>query len=259
MTAVPVVKVIGVGMGDPEHLTGQAIAALNRVDVFFVLDKGAGADELSAVRRELCRRVITDRPYRFVDLPDPRRDRGASDYLAAVRDWTAARAAVLGQAIDRELATGACGGLLAWGDPAFYDSTLRVLDALPGAGRVDIEVVPGISSIQLLAAAHRISLTRVGRPVQVTTGRRLAAEGLPPACDDVVVMLDGDCSFRHVDPTGVTIYWGAHLASPHQVLVAGALADVADDVVRARAEAKARRGWVMDTYLLRRTELPAPD
>lgn len=248
------IKVIGVGMGEPEHLTGQAVAALNSVDVFFVLDKGTPADELSTVRRDLCRRVITSHHYRFVHVDDPARDRAADDYVRAVADWTAARAAALGEAIGKELGRDDCGALLAWGDPAFYDSTLRVLDALPEP--VDVEVIPGLSSIQLLAAAHGISLTRVGGPLQVTTGRHLAAAGFPPGCDDVVVMLDGNCSFRQLEPGGVTIYWGAHLGSKDQVLIAGELATVAREIVAARSAARSRRGWVMDTYLLRRSTQP---
>jgi precorrin-6A synthase len=259
------VKVIGVGMGELEHLTGQALVALNSVDVFLVLEKGTD-DDLAQVRRELCQRAIPSRSYRFVELEDPRRDRAADDYGRAVTDWTAARASVVGRAIRDELGEDGCAGLLAWGDPAFYDSTLRVLaSAATPEAPFRVEVVPGLSSIQLLAAAHRVSLTRVGSPLQVTTGRRLAADGFPPGCDDVVVMLDGDTAFRHIDPAGMTIYWGAHLASAYETLVAGDLRTVAGEIVERRAEAKARRGWVMDTYLLRREraagradDLPGP-
>ena len=42
------IYVIGIGAGDPEHLTVQAIAAMNRVDVFFIIDKGAAKDDLAA-------------------------------------------------------------------------------------------------------------------------------------------------------------------------------------------------------------------
>ena len=35
------VLVVGIGSGDPAHLTGEAVAALNAVDVFLVADKGA--------------------------------------------------------------------------------------------------------------------------------------------------------------------------------------------------------------------------
>ena len=32
--------IIGIGAGDPDYLTVQAINALNRTDVFFLMDKG---------------------------------------------------------------------------------------------------------------------------------------------------------------------------------------------------------------------------
>ncbi len=247
------VKVIGVGMGNSRHLTAEAVDALRSVDVFFVLEKGSAADELAGLRRDLCRSVIGTGSYRFVEVPDPARDRLAGDYTAAVRDWTAARSAVLLDAMEAQLQPGQTAGILAWGDPAFYDSTLRVLDAGRRAGHLEVDVVPGISSIQMLAAAHRISLTRVGRPLQVTTGRRLAEDGFPAGCDDVVVMLDGRCSFRDIDPAGLCIYWGVDLGGPDQVIMAGELEEVAETIVARRAEIRARRGWAMDTYLLRRT------
>ena len=39
---------IGIGAGDPEHVTVQAVRAMNEVDVFFVLDKGGDRSELAA-------------------------------------------------------------------------------------------------------------------------------------------------------------------------------------------------------------------
>jgi precorrin-6A synthase len=248
--AVARITVVGIGLGEADQLSSRAVAALNEIDVFFVLGKDSPADDLARLRQDLCRQVVTGHDYRFVEVADPPRDREAGDYEAAVADWTAARAAALSTAIDEHLRPGRHGGLLAWGDPAFYDSTLRVLDALRRP--VDLEVIPGVSSIQALAAAHGVSLTRVGRPLLLTTGRRLSAEGMPPGFDDVVVLLDGEAAFRRIDPAGVRIYWGAHLGGPDQVLVAGDLAEVSDRIVEARRVARARRGWVMDTYLLRR-------
>ena len=248
------VLVIGIGMGGPDQVTLEAVAALNRVDVFFGMEKGGAADELVAMRQAVCERHATSRPYRYVNAPDPERDRAPSSYRHAVADWTAARAALWERMLADELAADGCGAFLAWGDPAFYDSTLRVLDAVAAAGRLAlrVEVIPGISSIQALAAAHRLSLTQVGRPVLLTTGRRLAAEGMPGGVDDVVVMLDGDATFARLDPTGLDIYWGAYLGDPRQMLVAGPLAEVRDEIVARRREARATRGWIMDTYLLRR-------
>ena len=246
------VKVIGVGMGDPRQLTAEAVDALRSVDVFFALEKGSAADELVERRRELCKAVIGTDDYRFVTVPDPPRDRSTTAYVEAVRDWTAARRDVLLHTMEAHLGPGQTAGILAWGDPAFYDSTLRVLDAARAPGHLEVEVIPGISSLQMLAAAHRISLTRVGRPLLVTTGRRLAEEGFPPGCQDLVVMLDGGCSFQHLDPDGVHIYWGADLGGPEQAIVSGELRQAAPIILARRAELRSRRGWVMDTYLLRR-------
>lgn len=246
------VEVIGVGMGNPSQLTADAVAALRKVDVFFVLEKGSAADELARLRLALCRAVLGTGSYRFVCVPDPPRDRVSANYEQAVKDWTVARGDALLEAMEAHLQAGQTAGILAWGDPAFYDSTLRVLDAARQAGRVDVEVVPGISSIQMLAAAHCMSLTRVGRPLQVTTGRRLAEDGFPTGCDDVVVMLDGNCSFRYLDPEGINIYWGVDLGGPHQVILSGRLGAVAQKIMATRAEIRDRRGWAMDTYVLRR-------
>jgi len=147
------------------------------------------------------------------------------------------------------------GAFLVWGDPALYDSTLSVLDRILVRGRVEFEheVIPGISSVSALAARHRVPLNRIGRPIEITTGRRLAA-GLHPDADDVVVMLDADCSFRHIADGDTEIFWGAYLGTDDEILVSGKLRDVADQIERLRAQARERRGWIMDTYLLRRPE-----
>ncbi|MDA0644660.1 hypothetical protein [Nonomuraea ferruginea] len=47
--------------------------------------------------------------------------------------------------------------------------------------------------------------------------RRLAAEG--PTADDTVVMLDAHCSFTGLDD--FTVYWGAYLGTPDEILVSG--------------------------------------
>jgi precorrin-6A synthase len=129
-----------------------------------------------------------------------------------------------------------------------------VIERMLAAGRVafSYEVIPGVSAIHALTARHRIPLNRVGGAVQITTGRRLAAGGWPPDVDDLVVMLDADCSFRTLHPAGVEIYWGAYLGTPDELLVAGPLAEAAPEIERVRAQARERKGWIMDTYLLRR-------
>lgn len=246
---------IGIGAGDPEHVTQQAIRALNEADVLFVIEKGSEKEDLVALRREICERYISKQSYRIVDVRDPERDRDAADYAAAVEAWRDQRAAVWERVITSELRDGeGVGAILVWGDPALYDSTLAVVDRIRAAGRVEleIEVIPGISAIAALCARHAISLNRVGEAVHVTTGRRLAREGWPVQnAPDVVVMLDARCAFSQLRGLGLRIYWGAYLGTPDELLIAGKLDEVADEIVRVRAQARERKGWIMDTYLLR--------
>ena len=244
--------IIGIGAGNPDHLTVQAINALNQVDVVFVMDKGQEKDDLVRLRKEICERFIKDRPYRFVETADPRRDPAAS-YETAVRVWHEQRAAIYERLIGEELGDDGCGAFLGWGDPSLYDSTLRIIDQLIERGEVvfEHEVIPGITAVQALAAGHKIALNRIGKSVHITTGRKLA-DGLPDGIDDVVVMLDGDCSFKAIDAAGIDIYWGAYVGTSDEILIAGELRAVADLIELVRAAAKARKGWVMDTYLLRK-------
>jgi len=247
------VLVIGIGAGDPEHVTVQAINALNEADVFFVIEKGHETDELVRLRREICERYIDEQTYRIVEIADAPRDRTTPAYREAVEDWRARRAELWERAIADELDDDGCGAFLVWGDPSLYDSTLAVLEQIRARGTVafEHEVVPGISSVQALTARHRMPLNRVGGAVQITTGRRLA-EGFPDGVDEVVVMLDADCSFRHLDDDGLEIHWGAYLGMDDEILVSGRVNEVGPQIERLRAEARERKGWIMDAYLLRR-------
>ena len=244
------VLVIGIGAGDPEQVTVQAIRAMNRADIVFVIEKDDRTDELARVRHEILERYLEDgRRPRIIPLPDPPRDRSAAAYGSAVVDWRRRRADQWERAIAAEEG---CMAFLVWGDPAIYDSTLAVLDEVLARGTVefDHEVIPGISSVQALAARHRVPFNRIGGAVQITTGRRLAA-GFPTEADDVLVMLDSDCTFTRLDGD-IDIYWGAYVGTEDEILVAGRVADVAEEIRRLRREARERKGWVMDSYLLRR-------
>ncbi|MEU2614220.1 precorrin-6A synthase (deacetylating) [Micromonospora sp. NPDC007271] len=250
------ILIIGIGAGDPGQLTLAAAEAMRQTDVFFLLDKGAEKHDLIALRQELMARFA--RPdHRVVEVRDPDRDRSADGYVKAVDDWRRERADLLEAAIAEHLPDDGCGAFLAWGDPALYDSTLAVVEDILARQRITFTytVIPGISSVATLAARHRIGLNRVGRPFLVTTGRRLAAQ-LPRDVDDIVVMLDAQCAFtRHVDED-LDIFWGAYLGTRDEILIAGPLRDVAARIVRARQEARESKGWIMDTYLLRRRDAP---
>jgi precorrin-6A synthase len=247
------VLAIGVGAGDPAQITVEAIEALNRADVLFELERGTV--DLTLARRGLLDRHLTRRPPPpIVAVTEPARDRRAADYVGAVDEWRSRRADAWAQAIATRVPANGCGAFLVWGDPSLYDSTIAVLDEIlarePEAFRY--EVIPGVSSLHALTARHRISLNRPGEAVQITTGRRLAEHGWPAGVRDVVVMLDADCSFRHVLAEPLDIYWGAYLGTGDELLRAGPLTELAGEIERVRRQARARKGWIMDLYLLRR-------
>lgn len=249
------ILLIGIGAGNPDHVTMQAVEALNRADVIFVMEKGVAKERLAALRREICRRYLRRGDTRIVEAASPERNTAPADYRACVEDLNKAKQSVFERLIAEELAEGQCGAFLLWGDPGLYDSTLRNVEAIAAAGRqtLEIEIIPGIMAPQVLAASHRIPLNRIAQSVHITTGRKLR-EGWPEAADSIVVMLDGEESFGSYAKTGedIDIFWGAYLGMEEEILVAGKLADVADEISRVRTQARAANGWIMDTYLMRR-------
>ncbi len=246
---------IGVGAGDPEWVTLAAVRAIQEIDVLFVVVKEREYDDLVEARRSIIERHRT-RPLTMVELLDPPRPwQSVPDYPAAVAAWRAHRLESWGQAVAGHLGEGQSGGFLVWGDPSLYESTLAIVEQLVASASEEItyRVIPGVSSVLALAAAHRIPLNRQGRAVQISPARMLAS-GMPEGVDDVVVMLDGKQAFASIDPAGLDIYWGAYLGTPEQLLVSGPLGDVAEEIIRVRADAAARLGWVFDAYLLRRRD-----
>src|SRR5918993_1181604 len=182
--------------------------------------------------------------------------RDPADYRACVDELNQAKQAVFENLIG-QLQDGETGAFLVWGDPMLYDSTIRNLDALKEGGLAfDYDVIPGITAIQALAAAHKIPLNRIAEAVTITTGRKLA-NGFPPDIDSVVVLLDGEDTFGRFTDQDMDIYWGAYLGTPNEILIAGKVKDVAEEIHRRRSEARRANGWIMDTYLLRRATTPS--
>ncbi len=244
---------IGVGTGNPDHLTFEGAAALRDADLVLIPRKGPDKADLADLRRQICERVLGAGAARIAEFDMPRRD-AAAGYLEGVADWHAAIAEVWQATIAQASPPPALVALLVWGDPSLYDSTLRIaarLDPPP-----DIRVVPGVTALQALTAAHRIPLNDVGQPVLVTTGRRLRDDGWPPGVDRIAVMLDAGGAYRALEPADLDIWWGAYLGMPEELLIQGRLADVADEIERTRAAARARHGWIMDIYILSRRPLP---
>lgn len=242
---------VGIGTGNPEHLTLQAVRELNAADLILIPRKGDDKADLAELRRTICAQVLTNPAVRIVEFDMPRRDVADPDYHRGVAHWHRAIAHVWNEAIHANLPQGGTVALLVWGDPALYDSTLRIAAQLNPAP-MTIRSIPGIMSLNMLAAAHTIPLNDIGAPFLVTTGRQLRDHGWPPGTDTVVAMLDGDCSFQHIPADAISIYWGAYVGMAEQILLSGPLAQIGPRIIAARAEARARHGWIMDIYLLRR-------
>ena len=240
---------IGIGTGNPEHLTLQAIRAINAQDLVLIPRKGAGKADLADLRRAICDEVLTNPATQVAEFDLPVRDDSTPDYHQRVNDWHDAIAQRWQSAMARfPKATKVA--LLVWGDPSLYDSTLRIaarLDPMP-----EIEVIPGITSLQALTAAHAIPINDIGAPYLVTTGRKLRDEGWPAGVNTIAVMLDGACAFQTLDLRRYHIWWGAYVGMKEQIIRTGRLADVAPDIIKTRAEARANHGWIMDIYILRR-------
>ena len=245
------VRIIGIGMG-PAQVTPEAAEALRSVDYVLAADKGAD-DGLLALRRAVVD-AHAEGAVEIVHVADPPRDRSAdlttADYEGAVAEWHEARATAYATVLRER---GGSAAFLVWGDPALYDSTIRVVEKIQQLGLpVEFDVLPGISAPQLLAARHRIVLHEVGRPVHVTTGRRLQ-EAVAAGQDNIVAMLNPPPD--RLDLAGLddwAVWWGANLGATGEQLVAGRLGDVVGQIAEARAQARSDAGWVMDVLLLRK-------
>lgn len=246
-------SLIGIGTGNPEHVTLAAVRALNEADLILLPRKGEAKSDLIDLRRLLCRDLLeASSRTRVVEFDLPCRDARA-DYLGAVDDWHDAIAEVWAELMATHLPRGGRVGMLIWGDPSLYDSSLRIAERLGGKGpALDICVEPGITSLQALTAAHRIPLNALAEPVLITTGRRLRERGWPSDAESVAVMLDSGGAFQALPQEGLTIWWGAYLGMDKQCLIDGPLVDVAATILERRAALRERHGWIMDVYLLRR-------
>lgn len=243
---------VGIGTGNPDHLTLQAVRELNAADLILIPRKEQNKADLADLRQTLCKQILTNPACRIAEFDMPRRNTADPDYRHGVVQWHNAIARVWQETICTHLPQGGTVALLVWGDPALYDSTLRIAARLEPAPQ--IRSIPGIMSLNMLAAAHTIALNDIGAPFTVTTGRQLRDHGWPKGSNTVIVMLDGDCSFQSIPAKDITIYWGAYVGMPEQILLSGPLTEIGPEITTTRAQARACHGWIMDIYLLRRSE-----
>lgn len=234
---------IGIGTGNPGHITQEGMQALRDASLILLPLKGADKVALADLRRAII--AASGTTARIVCFDYPERDPN-TPYLQRVSDWhdqIALQWASAAKDSDGPVA------LLVWGDPSLYDSTLRIAERL--TPKPNLRVIPGITAVQALTAAHAIPLNTVNGTITITTGRRLRDGGWPEGAETLVVMLDAECSFQHLTQDGLHIWWGAYLGSPDQILLAGPARQLTPTIIKTRAKARQQHGWIMDSYLLR--------
>ena len=239
---------IGIGTGNPDHVTLQGVQAIREADLILIPRKGESKADLAGVREEIIAKACETPPQiTYFDIPKRRSDEG---YLRGVDDWHDA-IALRWQAAIAEYPNVTKVALLIWGDPSLFDSSLRIAARLDPQPRK--RVIPGITALQALTAAHAIPINDIGAPYVVTTGRRLRDDGWPADASKVAVMLDGECSFQSLDMASYDICWGAYVGMKEEILIRGRLIDVAQQILDTRAKARADHGWIMDIYLLQKS------
>ena len=242
---------IGIGTGNPDHITRQAEKAIEQADLVLLPHKDDSKAELAQVRLTLLESLAVQEP-RIAHFDMPVRRQQGDDYDQQVDEWHDAIAQRWNECLRSHLPAGSGRvALLVWGDPALYDSTLRIASRL-GLNKDQVHVVPGITSMQVLCSAHGIALNEIGAPFLVTTGRQLRESGWPQGINTLVVMLDGQSSYEQLTEPDIDIFWGAYLGMPQQILMQGRLTEVKDSISAKRQQARQLHSWIMDIYLLRR-------
>ena len=238
---------IGIGTGNPDHITRQAEKAIASADWIMIPTKGDNKADLADLRHDICAQIAGVDLSRILEFELPVRD-PAIPYVDRVQHWHDAIADVWQETIQVNIKTGKV-ALLIWGDPSLYDSSLRIASRLNPAPK--ITVLPGLTSLQVLTAAHAIPINELAHPFVVTTGRQLRDNGWPTGMDTVAVMLDGECSFQSLENQNCQIYWGAYVGMKEEILIQGPLDQVSEQIVEMRAKARENHGWIMDIYVLK--------
>ncbi|MGR3502619.1 precorrin-6A synthase (deacetylating) [Pseudaestuariivita sp.] len=241
-------SLIGIGSGNPEHLTLQAARVLGEADLVLLPEKGHDKAQLADIRREILAVHAAQVPVAPFTMPE--RDPAIADYETRVNAWHDAIADVWKDALSPLDGTGHA-ALLVWGDPSLYDSTLRIAARVATRLKLEIEVIPGITSVQALTASFAEPLNTLGGPVTILPARRLRDGGWPEGAETLVVMLDAGTSFETL-PVDTQVWWSAYAGMAQEVRIAGPLGEVLAQIREARKAARARHGWVMDITMLRR-------
>lgn len=237
------IYLIGIGPGDPKYLTVQAIERIRKLKTFLIPLKKGKKSQLTEIRKKIIEYCRSDREFRLIELDFPERKK-FQPYEDSVRQWREEKKRMLLEVIkDIDEA-----GLMIWGDPSLYDGHIDIMREIQEHIPLEIEVIPGISSISVLAAKHKSSLNKIGGSLLITTPRGLRK--MKELTDNTVVLLDNYETFRFFKGKNLKIYWGAYLGTEDETIFSGYLDECLEQLVELRRELKNKHGWIMETYLL---------
>lgn len=239
------ITIIGIGPGHPDQITVQAVKAINAHRVILIpVKEGTTTGD---TRRLIAERHLTDpAAHELVDVPMPKvSDRPKGDYAKSVGTFRDQQAKAFADALDAAGADEVA--ILAWGCPTLFDGTIEGVRAYP---EVEITVLPGVTSVSALAAAHGIIQTNIGQAVLITTGRQLK-DGLPNNHGTIADMVDAQGHVWNQDGPEWTAYWGAFVGLEHQALDHGPLETVRERIKTKRAELAEAHGWLFDIAILK--------
>lgn len=243
------VYIIGIGPGDPKYLTLEAYEIIKKAKNFIIPLKKGPKEELTKIREkviEFCKEGNTD--YRIIKVEFPERKKGGS-YKLEVESWRKEKASILAEILKD--VDEAC--FLVLGDPSLYDGHIEIFKEVSKNLPMEIEVIPGISTINLLSAKHKISLTKVAETLVITTPRPLRKQ--KEISRNTVVFLDNYETFKlFKDDSELMIYWGAYIGTEKEVLFNGKLSQCWQELVELRRKLKEKHGYIMETYLLTKKE-----
>ena len=144
---------VGVGPGDPELITRKAERILAEVDWIFLP---------ATTSHGFAHKIVASLPL------DPARFRPVTLCMSRQRDADLDAYAGAAEDILAELRRGKSAAWITEGDPLFYSTFIHVWAALRKRDpAVEIEIVPGISSIQAAAASAGVQIAKLDERVAV--------------------------------------------------------------------------------------------
>ena len=112
---------VGIGTGNPEHITIQARRAIEEAGLILIPYKGSEKSELVDVRLKICKEIVKGKNTKIIQFDLPSRDLSYS-YQEGVEKWHDNVARVWSSTIRKNCSEDTKVALLIWGDPSLYDS-----------------------------------------------------------------------------------------------------------------------------------------